>query len=109
MKNVKQANNEMNFILSKLDEYNALKKHLQDFMEPKLYVCTQTNKHVLAVYDFYAINENSDNYIFAAHNSNENFNIIGLYNGKERAKEVYEDMLKHSITKKYLIYEMPKE
>ena len=79
MKNVKQANNEMNFILSKLDEYNALKKHLQDFMEPKLYVCTQTNKHVLAVYDFYAINENSDNYIFAAHNSNENFNIIGLH------------------------------
>ncbi len=106
---MKAKNNEMNFILSKLDEYNALKKQLKDFMEPKLYVCTQTNKRIIAVYDFYAINENGDNYIFAAHNSNESFNIIGLYNGKERAKEVYEEMLKHSITKKHLIYEMPKE
>lgn len=109
MKNVKQANNEMNLILSTLDEYNALKMHLQDFMEPKIYVCTQTNKHVLAVYDFYAINENGDNYIFAAHNSNSNFNLIGFYKGKERTKEIYEEMLKHSITKKHLIYEMPKE
>ncbi len=94
----------------KVKLYRELREEMREFTSPMLHVCTQSGRSIVAVYNLYAETVSKRTYmIFADHNGDQRWQVLGMYRTKERMLQIYEEMLQHSKTNPDEVYQMPQE
>ncbi len=95
------------FLIEEIKELQKQISNVQELLEPKLYVCTQSGKSIVPVDNFFVDGTGGDEFIFiAAHRGSTTWQILGVYSTMERALQVYKEMLQCPKTDVYI---MPKE
>ncbi len=94
----------------KVKLYRKLREEMKEFISPMLHVCTQSGRSIVAVYNLYAETVGENTYmIFADHNGDQRWQVLGTFHTKERTLQIYEEMLQHAKTNSDEVYQMPLE
>ena len=94
-----------NDLLTHLKELQKNVEAVEEMLEPKMYVLTQSGRSIVPVDVFYADGVGTDDFlIIASHRGDKRWNILGAYDSAERATQVYEDMLR---CPKATVFKMP--
>lgn len=94
------------YMLQRIKELKETIAEMDEFLTPRIHVCTQSGKSIIPVVAFFVDGTGTDDYfVMAAHKGKGSWNVLGAYPTLEKALQVYKEMLQCPRDEVYIMPE----